>query len=317
MIRTRRSRSIVLRGIADRRDDPHRALELRLEELRIRSQGPNLERGIADMTRLGSRMLDVEEPAAAEKCFKEALDLAAGAHGEAHPSVGRLLVLAGKSALAQEQAERALHYLTTAAPILENALGRTHVDLGEVFNAIADANLALGELGAAEEGYRRMGRIYAAHHPPESERHAVVLALLGRVAMKQKNHARAADLFEQALAIAERAFGANDMRLKEPLGDAAEAQAAAGVLPRAEVLSRRLLEMCEAALGPGHPALLPAVWSLASVYLRAERSARGGDAGAVSCVGGGGDERDGYGDGRAEGAVVTDLVSSRFRTSRR
>jgi tetratricopeptide (TPR) repeat protein len=209
------------------------------------------------MTSYGYGMLGVD-PAEAEKCFEKALSVAAGAHGKDHPSLACILVLASRSALEQEEPERALRYLTTAARILEEAFGPTHLKLAKVIRSMGDANLELGELGAAEGAYRRLGEIYAAHCPPDDWRHAFVAARLGKLARKEKHYARAADFYEQALAIAERTLGANDKRLHDLLFDASEAHKAAGALPRAIVLAERLATV--------NPALLHAWSHLASVY---------------------------------------------------
>jgi tetratricopeptide (TPR) repeat protein len=259
---------IALSELAHQRGDIERAAELAAEAMKARNKRPRLAHGIADLVRMGKLLLDMEEPAEAAKFFRDALDLAARARGQDHPSVGQILVLAGRVALAQEDPELALRCFSRALEIGERASGRDHRELIEVLRYVGETNLALSELEAAEAAYRRVGEIYAASYPPGTEWQAIAPALLGEVAMKRKTYGRAAELFEQALSIAERAFGVEDIRLQVMLEKAGEAQLQNGSFARAEELSLRLLALHEAAFGPESPALLPAVRRLADVYIR-------------------------------------------------
>jgi hypothetical protein len=63
---------------------------------------------------------------------------------------------------------------------------------------MGDANLTLGNFGAAEAAYRQLREIYAAHCPPDDERHGFAAARLGEVAMMEERYALAADLYGSA-----------------------------------------------------------------------------------------------------------------------
>jgi hypothetical protein len=256
--------------LAERRGDLDEALDLMRRVLVIRTKRPTLDQGIADMTRMGELLLAANLPDPAEPFLKDALELAAGSRGQDDPSVAHLIFLAGKLAMAREDPKHALFCVGQALSIEEKAKGRTHPDLLELLALSADANLALGKLGAAEAAYRRVGAIYAASYPPDSEWQAIAPLQLGEVAMKRKAYAKAAELFERALGLAEAAFGEDDLRLQVVLDRAAEARLSNGDLARAEELSRRLLVMYERELGPGAAPLLPAVRRLATIYMKTD-----------------------------------------------
>lgn len=257
-----------LSRIAEQRDDLGRAAELMIEAFIIRAQRPQLDQTISDLTRIGTLLLATNKLEEASKFLHGALSRAAGSRGKDHPSVAHLTFLTGKLALAQKQWKQALFCFDRALALDEKAKGRMHEDLVEILRLIADADLELGKLGAAEAAYKRIGEIYAKSQPRGSEVQGVVPALLGDVAMKRKAFARAADLFEEALAIAEGVFGKDSLRLRVLLDKAAEAHLKNENLPRTEELSRRLLVILERHVAPDHSALLPTVGRLATVYLK-------------------------------------------------
>jgi hypothetical protein len=85
--------------------------------------------------------------------------------------------------------------------------------------------------------------------------------------MKRKDYGKAAELFEQALAIGERAYGEDDRRLGSMLDKAAEAHLRSGALARAEALTQRFLAIGERTeIPPDAPAMLEAFRRLATVY---------------------------------------------------
>ena len=259
---------IMLSKIAERREDIDRALELMGSAFTIRSKRPVLDQSIADMTRLGVLLLAAKEPEEASKFLKDALSLAAAARGKDHPSVTHLIFLAGKLAIAQKQWKHALFCFDSALKVDEKTKGRTHKDLVELFQLSADADLELGKLGAAEAAYRRIGEIYKANYPADSEWQGIMPALLGEVAMKRKAFGKAAELFEQALTIAERVFGKDSFQLLVLLDKVGEAQLQNGALARTEELSKRLLAMFERELPPDDSRLLPSLRRLATVYMQ-------------------------------------------------
>lgn len=258
----------LLSHIAEEQEDHDRALKMALAVLQIHTKKPNVDHAIADFTRMGELFLAAGEPDQASKCLKDALNLAARARGKEHPTVGHLIYLAGKVAMAQKQPKLALHCLDTALPILQKAKGRTHEGLIPALSLLADVNTALSKFGAAEKAIARIAEIYAATSPPESEDQAIPAVMLGDVAMKRKDPARALAHYERALAIAEPVFGAGSLHLQVILDKAGEAALAAGAFPRAEELSRRLLTMYEAYVPPDHTSLLPAVRRIADAYLK-------------------------------------------------
>jgi tetratricopeptide (TPR) repeat protein len=260
----------LLSMIAEERDDHDRALELMLGTLQIHNKKPTVDQAVEDFTRIGELFLAADMPDQAAKFLKDALGIAARARGQEHPTVGHLIYLAAKVATAQEQPKLALHCLDTALPILEKAKGRTHPGLLPVLDLLADANAALSKYGAAEKAIARIAEIYAATHPPESEHQALAPIMLGDVAMKRKDPALALAHYERALSIVEPVFGAESLRLQVILDKAGEAALAAGALPRAEELSRRLLTMYEAVVDPDDTSLLPPVRRVADVYLRSK-----------------------------------------------
>ncbi len=258
----------TLSQIAEQRGDIDRALEFMLSAFTIRSKVPVLDQSIDDMTRMGVLMLAAEEPEEASKSLKDALSLAERSRGKDHPSVARLMFLLGKAAIAQKHWKRAIFCFDSARKIDEKAKGRTHQDLVELFQLSAEADLALGKLAAAEAAYRRIGEIYKDNYPADSEWQGILPALLGEVAMKRKAFGKAAELFEQALAIAERVFGKDSFQLVVLLDKVGEAQLKNGALARTEELSKRLLAMFERELPPDDSRLLPSLRRLATVYMQ-------------------------------------------------
>jgi tetratricopeptide (TPR) repeat protein len=254
--------------IAEQRGNIERALELMLGAFTIRAKAPMLDQSIDDMTRMGALMLAADEPAEAVKSLKDALSLAEKSRGKDHPSTARLMFLLGKAALAQKHWKRVIFCVDSARKIEEKAKGRTHTDLVELFQLSADADLALGKFAAAEVAYRRIGEIDKANYPAESEWQAIPLALLGEVATKRKAFDKAAELFEQALAISERVFGKDSFQLLTLLDKVGEAQFQAGATARTEELSLRLLAMLERELPPDDSRLLPSLRRLATVYMK-------------------------------------------------
>ena len=259
---------VSLSRFAEQRADLGRAAELMIEAFTIRAKRPQQDQTISDLTRIGTLLLATNKLEEAAKFLQGALGLAAGSRGKDHPSVAHLMYLAGKLALAQKQWKQALFCFDRALAIDEKAKGRMHEDLVEILRLTADADLELGKLGAAEAAYKRIGEIYARSQPRDSDVQGIVPALLGDVAMKRKAFARAADLFEEALAIAEVVCGKDSLRLRVLLDKAAEAHLKNENLPRTEELSRRLLVILERHVAPDHSALLPTLGRLATVYLK-------------------------------------------------
>lgn len=259
---------VLLSHIAEKRKDLNKAIELMGAAFSIRSKRPEIDQAIADMTRMGTLMLAVNAPDAASKMLQDALELAAGSRGKDHPSVAHLIFLAGKVAMAQDNPEQALFCFDHSLEIQQKAKGRTDPSLHDVLKAAAEANLALDKLDAAEAAYRQIGEIYAAHYPASSEYQGIAPVLLGDVALKRKAYAEAAELFEQALAIAEGVFGKDSLRLQVVLDKAGEAHLQNENLARAGELSRRLLAIYERHVAPDHPITLSAVVRLGTVYLK-------------------------------------------------
>lgn len=259
---------VLLSQVAERRGDLARALELMTEAIRVRAEDPEIDQHIADLTRMGQLFLAAGAAGEASKLFKEAHELAASSRGEDHPSVAHLIYLAGEVAMAMNNPKHALFCAERALEVAQKTMGTAHLSLMVVLKLVADAQLALGKLGAAETSIGRIGAIYAKSALPTSEQQAIAPSLLADVAMKRKAYARAAELFEQALAICERAYGsADDKRLGGMLDRAGEAQLLSGALARAEALTQRLLVICEQAdLGPEAPAMVATVRRLATIY---------------------------------------------------
>jgi tetratricopeptide (TPR) repeat protein len=259
---------VALSLIAEQGDDLGRAAMLMMEAFIIRAKRPQPDQTISDLTRIGTLLLATDKLEEASKFLERALAQAASSRGKDHPSVAHLMYLSGKLALAQKQWKQALFCLDRALAITEKAKGRMHEDLVAILHLIGDADLGLGKLGAAEAAYKRIGEIYAKSQPNGAEVQGVVPTLLGDVAMKRKAFARAADLFEEALTLAEAAFGKDHLRLRVLLDKAAEAHLKNENLPRTEELSRRLLAILERHVAPDHSALVPSFRRLAAVYLQ-------------------------------------------------
>jgi tetratricopeptide (TPR) repeat protein len=258
----------VLSEVAAKRKDIEGALEFAQKALKAHGKRLSIAQAIADFVRLGKLLLEWEMPGEAAKFFRDALDVAARARGKEHPSVGEILFWAGKVALAEEDPKRALRCLQTSIEIGEKALGRLHEDLVERLSALAEAHMALSKWGAAEAAIRRIGEIHAKAHPGELDWQAITPAKLGDMCMRRKAYARAAELYEQSLALAEQAFGKDSVRLHVILDEAGEAHQKAGSMARTEELSLRLLAMLEKELGPDDTRLFPAVVRITDVYVK-------------------------------------------------
>ena len=178
--------------------------------------------------------------------LRTALELAERSRGQDHPTVAHPVYLAGQVAMLLDDPKRALSRAVRALELAERSMGRMHMSLTVVLRLVGEANLELGKLGDTETAFRRTGELYMEGSPAGSALRGLAPMLLGDVAMKRKAYATAAELFEQALAIGESAYGSeDDQRLGKMLDRAGEAQLQNGGLARAEALSERLLEMCK------------------------------------------------------------------------
>jgi tetratricopeptide (TPR) repeat protein len=259
---------VVLSEVAEARGDLVGALDRMNEALRVRAESPGVDLTVADLTRTGELFLAAGVAGEASLCFRRAHELAAASRGADHPSVAHLIYLGGKVSLFMGNPKHALFCAERALAAAEKSMGTANVSVGVVLLLMADAQLALGKLGAAEATYRRMGALIAKRAGPTSEQHAMAPLMLGDVAMKRKDYVKAAELFEQALAIGERAYGGeDDHRLGTMLEKAGEAHLRSGALARAEALTQRFLAIGERdQVAPDAPGMLAAVRRLAAIY---------------------------------------------------
>lgn len=260
----------MLAELARRRGDLDRAAEHALAALRIRQQHLGKKAGdvFKDVMRVGEILAEMEEHEEARKTFELAAEIAERALNADPEKLSTALMHHGHAALGEKKPKLALMSLRRAATLREKALGASHPDLADLWGDLGKANLELGKYGAAEEAYGRMRKAYEATYTPDDAHRSLPFIGLAEVAEKRKNHRRAAELYEEALGIAEKDFGAESLRLQVLLDRAAEAWLAAGELERAKELSSRLLRLLEPHVDPDDPVLLPAVRKLADIEIR-------------------------------------------------
>ncbi|TKD03831.1 tetratricopeptide repeat protein [Polyangium fumosum] len=223
----------------------------------------------ADTLRIGDVFVAMKDYEEARKSYRLAVDITDRALDGDPRKMGEALLRYGRAALAEEKPEHAERPLEGALEMLEKASGPKDLSLIVVLDELGKAYLALDDCDAAEATFERMRDVYAAHYPPESTHCVVATVHLAEVATKRGAHARAAALYEEALAIAEKEFGKESLRLQVVLDRAAEARLAEGNLPRAKELSTWLLRLLEPHLaGPDDPVLLPTVRRLVDIALR-------------------------------------------------
>jgi tetratricopeptide (TPR) repeat protein len=260
----------LLSSVAERKEEWERAGELRKRALEIATEAfsvasPAVAHELSLMADSLARAGALDD---AVECHEAALLSLERSVGEAHRDfVGELERLAKAQSEAGKKAAAFSTWLRVVG--IEERAGRE--DKRVLERALLEAGQAaldVGELDAAETAFERLGELYADRYPEGDPHRAMLLLFHGDVAQKRGQPARAAELYAQALALAEAHFGTDAFELVKTLERLGEALIASGALDRAEEPLLRLLGLMEREVGPEHPALLPAARMLAELYLK-------------------------------------------------
>ena len=106
-----------------------------------------------------------------------------------------------------------------ALSILDSSDGTPHFDVAAGLNTLATLAYAQGDLGRAEELFRRSREAYEMIVGPEDPRLATVLFNLAGVYVEQRKYTQALSLYRQVLAMREKALGSADPLLAEVWND--------------------------------------------------------------------------------------------------
>lgn len=196
------------------------------------------------------------ENAQAQVLLERALAVSEAVLPGAHPNLAAL-----RSNLDSVQQAQRQHEVATA------------VRRAEALNERALAHHGRGEVGQAAALYEQALPILETHYGPDSVEVARVLANLADACATRKPYPQAEALYQRALGIYEGRDG-------EAAAQAGALNALAAVYytqrqyGKAEPLFQRSLAVLEAARGPEHVDLLPALDNLAALYLTTRRDER-------------------------------------------
>ncbi len=116
---------------------------------------------VAVLTNRASMLRQVGRVPDAVLDYAEALEHAEALHGAMHPNVATLHVNLGQLALLAEQPQRAHHHMQTAVDIRTEILGSDDAQTARASHGLGQAELALGNLDAAEGAFVRAREVLA------------------------------------------------------------------------------------------------------------------------------------------------------------
>ncbi len=220
---------------------------------------------VALMARAGTMLLEAGDEPAAQALQERAAATIERWRGPECLELGRVLDLLGQTRFTRKQWAPARSALARALQIYERTYAPDHAGLVPVIQKLADADAELGEHDRAEAGYERMRAILEKHFPPGDLNRAVAPLLLGDLYMRREKPGRAVVFYDEALATAEEACGAESSHLVRVLEKLGKAAFASGALGKAKKVWTRGLRILEAQVGKDEPSLLPFVEGLRDV----------------------------------------------------
>lgn len=256
-----------------------------------------------DLVMLAWVYLGNGDPKRAEIAARRALDRLEQALGREHLATAKPLDVLGRAALALGDASEAearfrraqaarLAALPKDDPALADSLGalaavaqhrgdygraevlileslaireKRGLAVGHTLNNLAFNHDAKGEIGKAEEIYRRVYALEVAKVGEESPSLATVLNNLAGVVMRRGDHREAEKHYLRALALRRKALPEGHPLIAASLGNLGVLYVEMGLLDRAEPLFRQGLAMREKSLGKDHRDVATAVDTLAGV----------------------------------------------------
>lgn len=185
--------------------------------------------------------------------------------GPRDPKVGTALYDLGRDLSGEAHATEAIDVLREALGIREAALGPRAPLVAEVLETLAFA-LPYGEPDAKLYAQRAVGIQEGA---PVSERTDLASALctLGIVLNREGDFVEARGLHERALALYEKQFGPEDVRISRVLINLARTFQDRGENAEARRILERLLQIREDCLGPDHPRTSVILNNLGIIYM--------------------------------------------------
>ncbi len=198
----------------------------------------------------------------AERLARQAAELCEKRIGPDHVKCGWALKSIADSIRFQGKFADAEAVYLRVLQIREKALGANHPDVGHVLNNLGIAYQAEGNYA------ERTGTPARPCHSGEDARRkpcrrGADLGNLASLYLAQGKYADAETLGRRALAMREKALGANDEQSLNNLGDISRFQ---GKYAEAETLYRRALAMREKILGADHPDLAQSLNNIAVMY---------------------------------------------------
>ena len=189
--------------------------------------------------------------AEAETLLEQALTIYRATLGEGHPDVaGAFNTLAGVFATSGRLAD-AHHAYEQALARWQQSLGGEHPNVGSALSGLATIELQLGNADRSAPLFEAALRILVRRTPGPTL--AAALGSYAQALFDNGDFSSASALFEQALPIWEGAGGASHPDLGKCLVGLGVCRAQLGPVTDAIPLTRRGLEILEAALGPDHP----------------------------------------------------------------
>ena len=238
-------------GVAASANGEHRrAIEQSTQALALfeRAFGNRAPSYIEVLLNLGVMQNDMGNYEAALQSLQEAVehgdilrDNNASLYSGMYNNYGHLLNEIGDRPRAREMLEKAL------------ALAVDGSTAGMRLTNLADVQRADGDLAAAEAGYRRALTAYAQQLGPDSPRLVFPSAHLGMLLLDKGDYLGARDVLTHALAIGEKAYGAEHQLICQTLQTLAEVDLAEGKYADARDLLQRTLRIRSKQFGDDHP----------------------------------------------------------------
>jgi tetratricopeptide (TPR) repeat protein len=184
---------------------------------------------------------------------------------------------------AQGRYRQALAQGRQALILMERAVGPDHPDVANILNLVAELSATQDAYTCAEALAKRSVAIMSQFEADGADLDRIrvqAYGTLGTLYRMQGRYQEAEPLFQQAIALAEDAFGPDDLEVSSTLNNLAILYKYTGHFVQAQSLYRRALRITVAHLGPDHPEVASIYHNLGGLehargrYRRAEPLAR-------------------------------------------
>ena len=220
---------------------------------------------------LGLALVDSGDAVEATRRLRTAFLAAESSLGPKHPHVALLAINLGNGHVSLAQFHEAASYYERALTLQTELLGPDAPDLHYVLAAMGDLAVDLRRCNEAAESYARALRVLGV--AGESQNPAALQALfgLGKAASCRGDTTAARTYIEQALALGERVYGADEIRVAEVVDSLGDVILQTGDVEQAMVQYQRALDIRRSKLPATSPRLSPSYKRIAEVHRRARR----------------------------------------------